>query len=135
MERATCETRSHAFSCCRRRSALAYIEKEKPTVLCLQETKTQTADDAKWKAKLGNWPFAYFSCSADKGHHGTAVLSRVKPAAVHYGLDASNAHESDGRVIILEFKEVSRAMYAMVFLCLIRNFTLQIVLACQYLCS
>lgn len=84
------------------KSGLDYIKKEDPSVVCLQETKTNPEDDAKWKEKLGNWPYAYFSCSVSKGRHGTAVLSRVKPVSVHYGLDDSGKHENDGRVIILE---------------------------------
>jgi hypothetical protein len=70
-----------------------YLKREDPSVVCLQETKTQSGDDEKWKKALGSWPHAYFSCSTAKGHHGAAVLSKVAPVSVHYGLHDSNEHE------------------------------------------
>jgi exodeoxyribonuclease III len=83
---------------------LAVLEKDAPDVVCLQEVKANEPDVASWTKKLGNWPHVYFSCcSTQKGYAGTAVLSRHKPVSVHYGLDDSDAHEPEGRVIFVEF--------------------------------
>jgi exodeoxyribonuclease III len=83
---------------------VAVLDKDKPDVVCLQEVKANEPDVAKWTKALGNWPHVYFSCcSTQKGYAGTAVLSRVKPLSVHYGLDDDGKHEPEGRVILVEF--------------------------------
>lgn len=84
---------------------LAVLERDAPDVVCLQEVKANEPDVAAWTKKLGNsWPHVYFSCcSTQKGYAGTAVLSRHKPLSVHYGLDDADAHEPEGRVILVEF--------------------------------
>lgn len=96
----------NGINACIKNGASDYLTKESPTVLCVQETKANDVDSDKWWKALGGkerWPHAYFSCADAKGRHGTAVLSTVKPVRVYYGLDDDDAHEPEGRVIIVEF--------------------------------
>lgn len=82
----------------------ALLAKEAADVVCLQEVKANEPDVAKWSKKVGDYPHVFFSCcSTQKGYAGTAVLSRVKPVSVHYGLDDDGKHEPEGRVILVEF--------------------------------
>ncbi|KAG8055094.1 hypothetical protein GUJ93_ZPchr0001g32276 [Zizania palustris] len=46
---------------------------------------------------------SYWSCSVSRlGYSGTAVISRVKPITVQYGLGI-HEHDQEGRIITLEF--------------------------------
>merc|ERR1712000_485816 len=88
-----------------KKGAKDYVDKESVDILCLQETKANPESIGKINQELGSWPHAYFSCSQKKGYAGTAILSKIRPENVYYGLEVGNNHEQDGRVIIAEFKE------------------------------
>eukprot|EP00250_Pteridium_aquilinum_P017494 c23655_g1_i3 orf=144-1901(+) len=79
-------------------------EKEDFDVLSLQETKLQEKDALAIKeALLPGYDTSLWSCSTAKlGYSGTAVISRIKPLSVTYGLGNSN-HDSEGRIITVEF--------------------------------
>ncbi|RKP23689.1 Endonuclease/exonuclease/phosphatase, partial [Syncephalis pseudoplumigaleata] len=85
-----------------------YILGEKPDILCLQETKLQTAPATLAAAGLAelDYPYTYFACSTvQKGYAGTAILSRYKPESVAYGLpETDEAQCTEGRTITLEFR-------------------------------
>ncbi|MEO0442965.1 MAG: exodeoxyribonuclease III [Pseudomonadota bacterium] len=75
----------------------------KADVLCLQETKAQCDQVAEVLAQLDGYQL--FSCSAvKKGYSGTAILTRLAPLSVHYGID-SDQHDQEGRVITAEFAD------------------------------
>lgn len=88
----------------------ALLEKEKPHILCLQETKLQShhvdeiADDFK---QLFEGYTALWSCSeAKKGYSGTCILLSEsvpgKVKSVRYGIGQSEA-DLEGRAITMEF--------------------------------
>ena len=88
------------------------IEKEKPSILCMGETKLTCPIDDVTKIlndKLPSYKYKYFSqCSIKKGYSGTAILSRYKPINIMYGIDNSTTNstsniDKEGRVITLEF--------------------------------
>ncbi len=63
---------------------LDWIEKQKPDVLCLQETKVQDSEFP----SLALAPSGYeITFRGMKSYNGVAVLSRRKPELVAYGLD------------------------------------------------
>ncbi|MFM9422214.1 MAG: hypothetical protein RIR06_675 [Bacteroidota bacterium] len=73
-------------------------------VICLQETKANDAQVAEALQPLSS-NYTIFSCSAERpGYSGTAVLSKVKPLSVSYGLGIDE-HDTEGRVITCEFKD------------------------------
>ncbi|KAM5558620.1 DNA-(apurinic or apyrimidinic site) endonuclease, chloroplastic [Rosa sericea] len=85
-------------------SALQLAEREDFDVLCLQETKLQEKDveDVK-RSLIDGYENSFWTCSVSKlGYSGTAIISRVKPLSVSYGLGMSD-HDSEGRIVTVEF--------------------------------
>lgn len=78
-----------------------FITTHAPDVLCLQETKCETAV----AASLG-LPFAHQAWheAEKKGYAGTAILSRSAPLSV--ATDFPGDHPAEGRVVTAEFKGV-----------------------------
>ena len=69
-------------------------------VICLQETKMQ---EGQADLDLPGYE-AYFNYAEKKGYSGTAILTRVKPEAVSYGIGIPK-HDTEGRVITLTFPD------------------------------
>ncbi|XP_047938719.1 DNA-(apurinic or apyrimidinic site) endonuclease, chloroplastic [Salvia hispanica] len=86
-------------------SALELSKREDFDVLCLQETKLQEKDvNAIKETLLQGYDNSYWTCSVSKlGYSGTAIISRIKPISVRYGLGISD-HDSEGRLVTLEFE-------------------------------
>ncbi|GAV89727.1 Exo_endo_phos domain-containing protein [Cephalotus follicularis] len=85
-------------------SALQLAQREDFDVLCLQETKLQEKDIESIKQYLiDGYENSYWTCSVSKlGYSGTAIISRMKPLSVRYGLGISD-HDSEGRLVTAEF--------------------------------
>ncbi|BFG37974.1 hypothetical protein CerSpe_242480 [Prunus speciosa] len=85
-------------------SALQLAQREDFDVLCLQETKLQEKDveDVK-RSLIDGYENSFWTCSVSKlGYSGTAIVSRIKPLSVRYGIGISD-HDSEGRIITAEF--------------------------------
>ncbi|XP_027366347.1 DNA-(apurinic or apyrimidinic site) lyase, chloroplastic isoform X2 [Abrus precatorius] len=85
-------------------SALQLSQREDFDVLCLQETKLQEKDIEEIKQRLiDGYENSFWTCSVSKlGYSGTAIISRIKPLSVRYGLGISD-HDSEGRLVTAEF--------------------------------
>ncbi|XP_059646242.1 DNA-(apurinic or apyrimidinic site) endonuclease, chloroplastic isoform X2 [Cornus florida] len=85
-------------------SALQLAQREDFDVLCLQETKLQEKDvEAIKQTLLDGYENSFWTCSVSKlGYSGTAIVSRIKPLSVTYGLGMSD-HDSEGRLVTVEF--------------------------------
>ncbi|TYH79883.1 hypothetical protein ES332_D03G095000v1 [Gossypium tomentosum] len=85
-------------------SAMELAKQENFDVLCLQETKLQEKDVESIKQSLiEGYENSFWACSNTRlGYSGTAIISRIKPLSVRYGLGMSD-HDSEGRVVIAEF--------------------------------
>ncbi|KAJ6844295.1 DNA-(apurinic or apyrimidinic site) lyase, chloroplastic isoform X1 [Iris pallida] len=85
-------------------SALQLAQKEDFDVLCLQETKIQEKDVEEIKECLiEGYDNSFWTCSVSKlGYSGTAIISRIKPISVKYGLGISD-HDDEGRLVTVEF--------------------------------
>ncbi len=80
---------------------LAWLQKESPDILCLQETKASLEQlDADLKEPPGY--HAYWNYPERKGYSGVAVFTREKPLSVRYDFGASGL-DLEGRVIIAEY--------------------------------
>nr|CAB3474540.1 unnamed protein product [Digitaria exilis] len=92
-------------------------EREDFDVLCLQETKMQARFESLWlnslekdvevikETLLDGYTNSFWTCSVSKlGYSGTAIISRVKPHSIKYGLGIPD-HDSEGRVVTLEFDD------------------------------
>lgn len=85
-------------------SAVQLAQREDFDVLCLQETKLQEKDIEAIKCSLlEGYEDSFWTCSVSKlGYSGTAIISRIKPLSVRYGLGISD-HDSEGRLVTVEF--------------------------------
>ncbi|KAA8518086.1 hypothetical protein F0562_015560 [Nyssa sinensis] len=85
-------------------SALQLAQREDFDVLCLQETKLQEKDvEAVKQCLLEGYENSFWTCSVSKlGYSGTAIVSRIKPLSVRYGLGISD-HDNEGRLVTVEF--------------------------------
>ncbi len=85
---------------CLEKGFVEFINKQKPDVICLQETKMQPN-----QAEIDLEGYEMFFNSAEKkGYSGTAVFTRQKPVRVKFGLGLEE-HDHEGRVITVEFDE------------------------------
>lgn len=74
-----------------------WLEHSGYDVVCLQETKLQ--ED---QVELGNTDYiGYFHYAERKGYSGTAVLTKVKPLDVRYGIGSEL--DNEGRTVTCEF--------------------------------
>lgn len=80
-----------------------FIRGYDPELLAIQETKSQ---DEEVQKLLGTFDQHYIYCNSaeQKGYAGTAVLSKVQPNHVQYGID-DELHDHEGRTITLEFDD------------------------------
>jgi exodeoxyribonuclease III len=74
-----------------------FVKKERPDVLCLQETKS-----AEIQIGLDGY-YKHWNSAKKAGYAGTAVFTKIKPNNVSYGIGAPE-HDNEGRVIVLEFE-------------------------------
>ncbi|CAM0883211.1 unnamed protein product [Alopecurus aequalis] len=81
-------------------------QREDFDVLCLQETKMQEKDvEVIKESLLEGYTNSFWTCSVSKlGYSGTAIISRMKPLSVKYGLGVPD-HDTEGRVVTVEFDD------------------------------
>jgi len=87
------------------------IEEQRPDILCLQEIKTQNAEDIRFRDQFRE---IYTSVSTiKKGYSGVALLTNMKPEWVEYGFDRYEEligeykrydWVDEGRIIIAKFE-------------------------------
>jgi exodeoxyribonuclease III len=77
---------------------LDLLAREKPDILCVQETKAHPdVVDADWAGYHAHWNWA-----EKKGYSGVLTLSREKPLTIARGIGIG-AHDGEGRVLTTEF--------------------------------
>jgi len=80
---------------------LDWLNKDKPDILCLQETKARPDQiDDELKDPAGY--HAYWNYPEKRGYAGVATFTQEKPAAVRYDLGKSSL-DLEGRVIVGEY--------------------------------
>lgn len=84
------------------KNGLAFIEQEKPDILCMQETKC-TEDQLPDVARTVKGYHSYWLCKPG-GRDGVAFYSKVMPYDVKYGLGDEEQDES-GRLITAEYSK------------------------------
>ena len=78
-----------------------FISSTSPDVLCLQETKCETAT----AQTLGlNFQHQFWHQADKKGYSGTAILSKVEPLRVT--TDFPGDHPNEGRVLTADFRDL-----------------------------
>jgi exodeoxyribonuclease III len=84
-----------------------YVSKEKPDILCLNETKVdkEALDNEQIGKKMPKDYFQYWNCcKCSKGYSGVAVFSLTKPLSVKADLGIPE-HDQEGRTLTLEFEK------------------------------
>ena len=81
-----------------RKEFFDWMLKQKPDVVCLQETKAQEhqLDDAVFRPRGYH---AYFHDAEKKGYSGVAIYSRQKPVEVNHGIGIPKFDE-EGRIAV-----------------------------------
>jgi exodeoxyribonuclease-3 len=80
----------------------AYIESEKPDILCMQETKASLDQiDEALRTPEGYFSF-YNDCKVKKGYSGVAMFSKIEPKSVKYGIGIPR-FDDEGRILEADF--------------------------------
>eukprot|EP01133_Synstelium_polycarpum_P006734 gene6734-7827_t len=90
------------FNACLKKGFKEYVESENADIYCLQETKIEA--DKVPKSAIPNGYEYHFHQADKKGHHGTALLTKVKPISVTKGIGIQK-HDEEGRVITAEYEK------------------------------
>jgi exodeoxyribonuclease III len=85
-----------------RKSGFSFLEKEKPDLLCLQETRAgpDQADGLSPRLRHQAW-----NPGERPGYSGTAVYSRLAPLSVRTGIGVRE-HDREGRVVAVELEKL-----------------------------
>ncbi|TFE25960.1 exodeoxyribonuclease III [Cohnella luojiensis] len=76
-----------------------YFQQIDADIFCVQETKLQ---EGQINLELGEAHTFYWNYAVKKGYSGTAVMTRIKPLSVRYGMEEDQ--EPEGRILTLEFE-------------------------------
>ncbi len=92
------------------RSALSkgftdWLAEEKPDVICLQETKAQPDQIPTLEFEALGYR-SYFFSAEKKGYSGVAILTKITPDQITYGMDIP-AYDREGRMLRADFGELS----------------------------
>ncbi|MBI5798096.1 exodeoxyribonuclease III [Candidatus Woesearchaeota archaeon] len=83
---------------------LDYFHKEKPDILCVQETKAHPDQLGEKLTKVDGY-HVYFSAAEKKGYSGVACYTKEKPLSVVSGFGGHTKFDTEGRILVLEFKQ------------------------------
>ncbi|PVD28107.1 hypothetical protein C0Q70_10689 [Pomacea canaliculata] len=82
------------------KGGLSYLTKEKPDVLCVQETKCSKQKIPK-EAEAEGYK-AYWYSAEKEGYSGIGMYTKTEPISITYGLGIEK-HDNEGRVMTAEF--------------------------------
>ncbi len=78
---------------------LPFIEKTKPDILCLQETKVEESQLPQEIAKIKGYYSYFASPTLKKGYSGVAIYTKEEPEKIEYGI-GNHEFDAEGRVIV-----------------------------------
>ncbi|WP_424767071.1 exodeoxyribonuclease III [Paenibacillus sp. sgz302251] len=85
---------------CVTKGFIEYFKEMDADIFCIQESKLQ---EGQISLEIGEEYHQFWNYALKKGYSGTAVLTKLKPITVRFGLEEDN--EPEGRVITLEFED------------------------------
>ena len=86
---------------------LAWVEKQNPDIICLQETKIHQRDLNEQLKNVLLYDTYYFSAEKP-GYSGVAIWAKAKPKAVYTGIGIPS-YDTEARIIRLEYEKLSVA--------------------------
>src|SRR5688572_27181944 len=91
----------NGFRAVYKKGFMEWMHREKPDILCLQETKAEEGQIQKELQDVQGYHWVF--CSAQrKGYSGVAMFSKEKPISVTKGF-GHDSFDSEGRTIVAEF--------------------------------
>jgi len=84
-----------------KKNFFSFIEKEKPDILALQETKVSLEQLSEKDYKINNY-LSEFNSAQRKGYSGVAVFFKTQPLSIKKGLGIEK-FDTEGRIIELEY--------------------------------
>ncbi len=88
---------------CIRNGFLDFLEKYKPDIIALQEIKARE-DEVPMELRYYQGYHKYWNPAKRKGYAGTALLTKIKPLNVKFGIGIEE-FDSEGRVITAEYND------------------------------
>ena len=85
-----------------KKNFLSDVQEMNADVICLQETKAMVTQVKEVLDSLDGYHI-YASEADKKGYSGTAILSKIKPVSISYGIGLPK-HDKEGRVICAEYE-------------------------------
>jgi exodeoxyribonuclease III len=85
-----------------KKNGFSFIDKERPDLLCLQETRA-APDQA--EGLLPKMRHQAWSPAEKPGYAGTAVFSRIAPLSIRRGMGVRE-HDHEGRVVVYELEKL-----------------------------
>jgi exodeoxyribonuclease-3 len=82
---------------------LDWINKEKPDIICIQETKAQQEQLPDELINIEGY-HSYFSSALRKGYSGVAIYTKPEPKSIKKGFGIEK-FDSEGRILIAEYPE------------------------------
>ena len=89
---------------CAKKTLIDDLMNSQADVIGLQETKA-TPEQVKETLEALDGYYIYAYSAEKKGYSGTAILSKIKPLSVTYGIGI-NEHDSEGRCITAEYDDL-----------------------------
>lgn len=86
---------------------ITWLMRERPDVLCIQETKAQSEQIPQWEFEELGYHCHWFSAEK-KGYSGVGLLSLKKPDAVFAGIGIDR-YDAEGRLLRADFGDVTVA--------------------------
>ncbi|WP_027003544.1 exodeoxyribonuclease III [Hugenholtzia roseola] len=97
----------NGFRAAVKKGFLEWLEAENPDIVCLQEVKATPKQLEKELAFLANLGYeSYFFPAQKAGYSGVAILTKISPKAVVYGMD-NPKYDAEGRVLRADFDTFS----------------------------
>ncbi|UOF00748.1 exodeoxyribonuclease III [Bdellovibrio reynosensis] len=84
---------------CYKKGLMDFVNREKPDIFCVQETKAHI-DQVEDEARKLAWEYSYWSSAIKKGYSGVATFTHVEPKAVQYHFNSIPDYESEGRIVM-----------------------------------
>ena len=90
---------------CQKKGFLDFFEKEKPDLLCLQETKAHVEQLDQELINPMSYDSYWSSASTRKGYSGTVTYSKLPVDRVRYGIGIKK-FDDEGRFVVTEFGDL-----------------------------
>jgi exodeoxyribonuclease III len=84
-----------------RRGFSSWLQREIPDIVCLQETRIQEIQVQPYLSNFKGY-HTYWNSSQTPGYSGTALLTRLQPTSVEFGI-GHDEFDREGRAIVAQF--------------------------------